>query len=395
MIKITITFIILAFTLSLFGQEKNEYPSKEQEQYNKHLNYKPFSKVEKSKILNYRNKLLVLKEIDKYKPYNNSLYFTPYQDSIFSIMYNPANIDSMIFPKPEFIGKIEKSRILKYEKEGAFHAFVYSNYKFENGVFGEEGIWIAISNDNGENWNYYYTGIVQRQPLYLKWYSEIPMIVDNNNIQIEAVLLQQQNSFIHPGPKPEYKIIKDGISVLFELNLLTLDSDNDGLTDVVENKLHTNIANKDTDNDGIPDSLDLNPRIDSKRMKLSIVYETIINGNIPWDTTGIEITENESTKRNFVTDTTETIMIVTDNPDLINIQPNIYRVILITEKEYKKFKSDFQTGLKDMHFTPSFKVDDLKDTYIINRSFETGGERYLVKKTKKGWRIKLISMWIS
>jgi hypothetical protein len=33
-------------------------------------------------------------------------------------MFNPANRDSMIIPEPQFVGEIEKSQILKYEKIG-------------------------------------------------------------------------------------------------------------------------------------------------------------------------------------------------------------------------------------------------------------------------------------
>src|SRR5690606_28946740 len=98
---------------------------------------------------------------------------------------------------------------------------------------------------------------------------------------------------------------------------------------------------------------------------------------------------------NYATDKTETILIVTDNPDIQSIQPKSTRVIVLTKKEYEKSKGKFRNELNDMSISPLFKVDDNIDAYIFTKSFNTWEDEYLVKKTKDGWKIMIISFWIS
>ncbi|MBK8808015.1 MAG: hypothetical protein IPO21_15755 [Bacteroidales bacterium] len=148
--QLSILLILLIPVLS-FGQEQ-EYKSKEREKYYKNLNYKPFKPLSKKEILNFKNAHFDKEDIADYTPYSDSLYLTPYQDSIYKIMFNPANRDSMIIPEPQFIGEIEKSQILKYEKSGENEAFIYVSSKYENRYFGESGIWVAYSINKGVSW---------------------------------------------------------------------------------------------------------------------------------------------------------------------------------------------------------------------------------------------------
>lgn len=391
---ITILLILLIPVLS-FGQEQ-EYKSKEREKYYKNLNYKPFKPLSKKEISSFKNAHFDLEDIGDYTPYSDSLYLTPYQDSIYKIMFNPANRDSMIIPEPQFVGEIEKSQILKYEKSGEAEAFIYVSSKYENRYFGESGIWVAYSTNKGESWEYLYTGIVQQQPLYIKWYSKLPLINSKRELQIETCLLRQLSPFSHPGPGPTYEVVKDGLLLTLDLKTLRKDTDGDGLTDIVETKFYTNLNNKDTDGDGITDDLDLNPRLNVQRTDKTVIFESAVNEETNmFDTTGLVISSLKTPQINYATDTTETILIVTDNPDIQSIQPKSTRVIILSEKEYEKSKGLFRNELNDMSISPLFKVDNETDTYIFTRSFNTWGEEYLVKKTEKGWRIMIISSWIS
>jgi len=393
--KLISIFLILLISVVVFGQEE-EYKSKEQKKYYKKLDFKSFKPLSEKKILSFKNEFFKFEEIANYSPYIDSLYLTPYQDSVFAIMFNPANRDSMIIPEPEFIGKIEKTQILKYDKKGQTEAFVYVSSKFENRYFGESGIWIAFSINNGKSWDYLYSGIVQRQPLYLKWYSKVPLIKSESELQIETCLLRQLSPFTHPGPGPTYEVVKDGLRLTLDLETLRKDSDNDGLTDIIETKFHTNLNRKDTDNDGIPDNLDLNPRYSIPRTDKTVIFESALNGETNmFDTTGVIKSSLEMPPIHYVTDTTETVLIVTDSPDIQSIQPKSTRVIILSEKEYEEYKGIFRNKLNGMTLTPLFKVDDEIDTFIFSRSFNTWGEEYLVKKTKNGWKILIISSWIS
>lgn len=387
--------LILLLPLVSFGQDQ-EYKSKEQEKYHKKLNFKSFKPLSKKAILSFKHEFFKLDEIRHYTSFSDSLYLTPYQDSIYEVMYNPANLDSMVFAAPEYIGRIEKSQILKYEKKGRVEAFIYVSGQFENRYFGETGLWVGFSPNAGKSWEYFYTGIVQRQPLYCKWYSKIPLIKSESELQIETCLLRQISRFSHPGPGPSYEVVKDGLRLTLDLNNLKKDSDKDGLTDIVETKLYTNLNNKDTDGDGISDDLDLNPRISIQRTNRTGVFESVLNEEINFqDTVGLSISSQKVPKIEYVTDTTETILIVSDNPDVQSIQPKSRRVIILSEKEYKKSKGKFRNELNDMSISPLFKVDNEIDTYIFTRSYNTWGDEYLIRKTKNGWEILIISSWIS
>ena len=371
-----------------FGQDQ-VYKSKERDNYYKKLHYQSFKPLGRKEILNFKNRYFDFEDISNYTPYSDSIFLTPYQNSIYVNMFNPAY-------KPQFIGKIEKSQILKYEKNGQIEAFIYTSKEFENRHFGESGIWVAYSANEGVSWEYLYSGIVQKQPLYVKWYSKVPFINSKSELQIETCILRQLSSFIHPGPGPTYELVKDGLLLTLDLKSLRKDTDGDGLSDIVETKLHTNLFNKDTDGDGISDNSDLNPRFSISRTDKTVIFEFAVNEERNmYDTTGIKISSINTPQINYTTDTTETVLIVTDNPDLQSIQPSSTRVIILSEKEYEKSKGKFQNKLNIMSISPLFKVDNELDTYIFTRSFNTGGDEYLVKKTENGWRIIIISSWIS
>ena len=395
-------FITLLFALLvpafLFAQEEEEYKytSKEEDAYYQNSHYKRFEPVSKEIISRYYDDFFKFVEVDDYTPYCDTLYFTPYQDSIFRLVgWEYWMTDSIVV---QYVGKVDKYQILKQEKKGNVEAFVYYSWKFENRSFGEEGIWIAYSQDHGETWSYYYTGIVQKQPLFVKWYSSYPLINEQGDLQIEACLLRQMSPFTHPGPKPSYQLVKDGLLLTLDLETLRKDSDGDDLTDIVEAKLRTDPNNVDTDGDGVPDNLDMNPRFAPQRTEKTAVFEAIINKEgfcRWWDEEGCEVPFMPTPEPHYFDDNTATVLIVTDDLNLHGIQPKTYRVIILTTEEYENEPRYFQNDLNVMHITPLFKVDGEEDTYVVSESIGTGGTQYMVKKTPKGWKIVAISYWIS
>lgn len=225
-------------------------------------------------------------------------------------------------------------------------------------------------------------------------------------MQIEAALVRQTQEY---GPHiRKYELVKDGIVATFHLQTISKDSDQDGLTDIVENKFRTDPFNSDTNNNGIPDNLDMNPRKNAKRTENTIVFEALmdewfkkytkaeyeamladtirekeINRDGGWS--GILTSEPHAYRTN---DSTETIMIITDDPDITAIRPKYARTIILSPTEYKKsadFK--FKTDLKIFSISPLFKADGYKDLYLTDFIDHPGGGRYLAWKTNNGWRI--------
>jgi hypothetical protein len=346
---------------------------------------------------------------------------TPYQDSISKIEFAvsekirsfyqnakelPDSIRNIIkelrestYSQIKYIGKVNKYNILKHEKKDNIEAMIYESRELEGDIsYGESGIWIGYSENNGTDWNYYYTGIVQRQPVYIKHYSQRALIKENGKLEIDIGLLRQLSAFCHPCPSPDYECVKDGIYIVFDINLIAKDTDGDGLTDIVEDKLHLNKYKKDTDGDGISDNLDLNPRVHYPQTEKSKIYEAILDNNIEWDTKkGFDGIGKLTFTKDYVhvTDSTETILIVTDNEDLMGIHPQKHRVIFMKTDEYDVNAKSYKTDLNKMSISPLFNVDGKKDTYKVRVARATSGCSYLIRKTKGSWTIRRISMWIS
>ena len=240
---IFLTLSVIALSILRIVQER-EYSSKEEKEYyeNYWKDLHSFELLDTALILDFQSEYYEIKECElNYEPYSSDKYSTPYFDSIYSIYdsndYDWTNIEI------EKIGKIDKTVILKYEKKDSIEAFIYESYEYEKFTFSSEspGIWIAYSENNGEDWNYYYTGVSQKQPVFEKFYSQRPLIKERGKLEIEACFLRQLSPFSHPIPTVSYECVKDGIYLVFDMNVIAKDSDNDGLTDIVENKfLQTN-----------------------------------------------------------------------------------------------------------------------------------------------------------
>ena len=319
----------------------------------------------------------------------NSINF---QDMIFHIAYK---ID--IYAKEP----ISRNYIFVDAKNGSILA-VNPILKNVNGTaatrYSEPGIWIGYSKNNGENWNYYYTGIVQKQPVYIKPYSQRPLIKEKGVLEIDACLLKQLNNFSHPGTGPEYKCVKDGIYVILYINIIAKDSDGDRLTDIVEDKFFTDKYNNDTNGNGIPDNIDPNPRVNYPRTEKSKIYEAILNDEIVWENSGFSSGKGKVIFKEdpiYILDEKQTTLMITDDKDLMGIKRNKSRVIFMTRKEYQNNSTDYSTLLERRSLTPLFKVDGMKDTYKIGESSGTVSRTFLIRKIDERWIIEIISFAMS
>jgi hypothetical protein len=416
-----VVLILLGLGLCFFLLiQKSEYTSKEEKEYHEKRseNFTPFEPLDTAFILGFQSEYFEIRESKlNYVPYSSDKYSTPYSDSIYrSNNYDLAGVNI------EKIGKIDKTAILKYEKKDSIEAFIYESFEFEEFSWSGEspGVWIAYSENSGKYWNYYYTGITQEQPVFVKFYSQRPLIKEKGKLEIEACLMRQLSPFSHPIPTHSYECVKDGIYLVFDMNVIARDSDGDGLTDIVEDKLFIDKFNKDTDGDGIPDDLDMNPRVHYPRIKKAKIYEAILNENIgnkdmdwvigrlifrenntiQYFTDSIEtvfdiVTEEGKKDRIAFMEPTETVLIVTDDKDLMGIQSQKQRIIFVTTEEYKSKATVYNSGIKRIYISPLFIVDGKKNTYLISCSIGTGSQVYLVQKMIIGWRIKLLSTMIS
>jgi len=399
--KMILVFLAIIFSVNLPAQ-RDKYPSKEMDKYYKDLwrgfrflfipkstvtilCFKPeYYKIEKSKI--------------DYESYSSDILLPSYRNSLLERIDTSSYAELGIEYTMERIGNITTTQILKYEQRDSVVAFIYESSKYENIFWGEPGIWIGYSENGGKDLRYYYTGIVQKQPVYVKPNSRRPLIKEKGVLEIDACLLKQLTDFSHPGPGPDYKCVKDGIYIVFDIDIIAKDSDGDGLSDIVEDKFFLDKYNKDTNGDGIPDNIDPNPRVNYPRTEKSKIYEAILNNEIIWESSGFISGKGKLIFKEdsvFVSDDSETTLMITNDKDLMGIKRNKSRVIFMTREEYKKNSQGYRTLLERRSLTPLFKVDGKKDTYLIGESSGTVSRTFLIRKTEEGWTIEIISFSMS
>lgn len=416
---VLLAILFLAYTNG-FGQE--EYSSALQDNYHQEQRelYSHRYLPDINDVMNFDSPYCKIQEIENYSAYVDSIIWrTPYMDSIINremAQITAGNYDYT--DEQEKLGGIYKGSIIKHGKKGTLEAFIYTSGKYSDIFWGDPGIWIALSRDAGETWEHYFTGLYEYQPIIPKWYSNLPLIVEENILQIEVAFVQQTEEHSHPIPSQKYKLIRDGLVAIFDMNLIAADSDGDGLTDIVEEKFRTNPRNNDTNGNGISDDLDLNPRQNLQRTENTIVFENIIDkGFMPmtWEEVDYRISLPDSVKEkelakdwdwadiptrtpneSYANDSIQTVLIVTDDPNIKAVRPRYVRVIILSSEEYiKSSHLRFKTELDMLSVSPMLKVDGKDDLYLIEYSYMTGGTTYLIQKTKNGWRIKPILVYIS
>lgn len=329
------------------------------------------------------------KEIEDYSPFGSAPLGTPYVDSVLFLEWDASQTW-----RKDKVGGVDKIMVLKHETRDSIEAIVYEDKRY-NDVFNA-GIFVAYSSNNGSTWDYYYTGLTQDAPMFIKWYSKYPLIDNEGNVQIEACQRSGDGNYHWSWMLSSPAIVKDGLLITFDLETLRKDSDGDGLTDIEEARLRTDPFSKDTDNDGIPDDLDLNPRCNVPRTDKTIIYEVILDESIriPFydreDT--LTIPFDKIAESHYCVDTKRTVMIVTDDPDIRSIQPKTQRVIFLTTEEFGDPKAYNPGDLEKLRVTSFDKQDD--GSYIVHEDYSSSGYAYSVKKTSKGWVIKMISRYI-
>lgn len=400
-------FIFLFSYQFVFTQNDRRYKSKQEEIYFdsiskkwKDYEFRPVD-VEIAKKIPYV--FINVEKINNAAPINKRDVFSNYYDSIMDLNKKDRNnfekFDSiMTIVENQKIGPIKKMSIVKEGRLSNKWGILYIDSKYDDFIYGGWGYWIAISNDNGKNWNQYYTGLTEKYYFYFKRNSKIPLWKDINTIEIESAIVRQKSAVMHPIPA-EYEIVEDNLAVEIDLSKIILDSDNDGLTDVAELKMLLNPNNPDTDGDGIIDSEDKNPRFKSCKTNKSIIYESLIENYSP-DEKGkmyIDLSNPQTIKENIENsfDYDGISIFVTDNEDLQRIDLKKTTLIIMSSKEYQQYEKQYPSHFIKSNYSQMFKCDKKKDTYKIHTSYLTGGNTYLIKKTKEGWTISLIESWIS
>lgn len=369
--------LFLSLNVNAVAQEYSNSETEELEDF-----YKP---VAKPKVLTYTLPQIRIRKIKKYTPFQALLHHSPEQNLA---MISDPNRNSFFYT----IGSsgIDRFQIIKRGIVGNTHAILYRDAKYSQG----KDVWLALYNPKQERWEKYYTGLTQSFPLHLKWDSQVPLFKNDQTVQIEGAYTREvhlkQNHFY-----PSLELIQDGVVVEIDIARIIADSDKDGLTDVLEEKLLLNPKKCDSDGDGVIDSLDPNPRFSLPRTELAWIYEAVYYEPYHLENLFYPILfmPLKYAMYSLAGPDAFTYLIVSDDKDIQSIGLSGSRLIILTTEEYEAQKDFGLKEFRQIYFDGLTKAPG-EDTYKIMVSSGSGGSEYTIRKGKNGWEVRHETFWI-
>jgi hypothetical protein len=119
------------------------------------------------------------------------------------------------------------------------------------------GFWLHLSDDHGQTWGGpYYLGFADQYPYVVMPVTRVPPF-DGDRINVEVERREVDESTItFPPVGLRAKNVEKDLYLSIDVAAVQRDSDDDGLTDLLEEKLALDPSSRDTDGDGIWDSSD-------------------------------------------------------------------------------------------------------------------------------------------
>jgi hypothetical protein len=373
------------------GKKHNaDYTSTQEDEYYKSRNYKEFRPARLSYIDSLHYDFLTItpsSPTNAFKSVFDRTAYNQYYDSLTRHCKSDNCFDSL--RNIQFnhkIGEIYKYSILRYDSLGPIKIIFYTSSELE-----KRGYWIALSNDFGRSWKQYHTGLVENKFYFIKRIGKIPLIKNINALQLEFAIVRETQPEMPPVGQAKYELVRDNLMMEIDLTKLVKDSDEDGLTDLLENTFFIDPHNKDTDNDGIDDLTDKNPRYKNEPSHYSLLYNYLLEHTrsdsvfVPFDKPILD--QDPSEHRDTIVNTW---LIVTDDVNLLRLEGTKNRYILMSSEEYKAYSKLHYSTINQLHLSPLFEIDNDRDCRKIYLSRYLSRSDYIITEEATGWTIKYI-----
>ncbi|MEJ1240269.1 hypothetical protein WBG78_19160 [Chryseolinea sp. T2] len=390
----------------MFEEPPDNYPSREQNVYYEKNVYKEFVPEDTAFInsrkydyvtirsLNTKNPFKSTRELTKTRQYYDSLseLCTRFvkkgedSDSISDALFRQCmnSVDNLSRSKKT--AGIFDAWILRYDSLGDRRILFYRSPELEE---LNTGYWIAMSEDDGQSWKHYYTGLAANNFFYVKPNGKIRLMKDASTVQLEIAVVRQSNNNL----SPDYELIQDNLVMEINLDKVMSDNDGDGLTDILERKFFTNPHDKDTDGDGIDDLTDRNPRHKNVKDKYSILYKYLLE-HTKRDSVFVGFDYQFTVPPGLKDFAPETTLIVSDDVSLRSLEGTRNQYVIMTTEEFAEYRKENYIPLKDVGVSPMFNVDNRSGWKKIHISYSFGRNDYLIFETPTGWIVKYIGGYI-
>jgi hypothetical protein len=268
--------------------------------------------------------------------------------------------------------------------------------------------WVILSSDGGRSWDPpLYTGLRVNQPWVVRAVSDLPLLADGplRHLQIEVEIAEIDDTRItFPPIGLATKRTAKGLYLDIPLELLEQDSDGDGLTDLVEERLLTDPASRDTDGDGLEDAVDPLPAIPYQRAAPTARARALAAfvAGLWKDGTGalIEGVSGGPQPLGGVVGTSggsplapKTLYLVADRALFATLSPG-RRVVVLNDEEMaaaeKRFGSFFPARLELFVFDRSGRR-----AYAVWSASWEGGQTLLEENADGSWKASRTTGWIT
>ncbi len=142
------------------------------------------------------------------------------------------------------------------------------------GEVSQGGYWLLIFEK--DQWKELYLGLGEYRPFHALEKSTVPLLDSGDVVRLameDAPI--EDATIILPPLNTQAPVRRELVVLEAPLSALSQDTDQDGLSDLVENRLLLDPQRKDTDGDGVSDGDDLTPRLDDRlaRTPLAEIYD--------------------------------------------------------------------------------------------------------------------------
>lgn len=231
------------------------------------------------------------------------------------------------------------------------------------------GYWIVRSSDRGATWNRpLYTGLRIAQPYEAVVGSTLPMLRDDG-VRIDVTMTESDGR------------VREGIAIDLKWTDLERDSDHDGLTDLMEERILTDPNNADTDGDGLPDGVDPLPQVAFRKSSgdAAAIIEAVIEKHYDSD-----IAEN--TGRHDIG--AMTLFLAGDPADFAGLKGRL-RIIVVSDAEIDAASEKFGPTAA-MHLSPVI-IDQTGTRAWVQLNESERSATYLLEKIDGLWTAQAVA----